>query len=427
MTHTPMEDLKLTTQAVRNAATPEAKAAYLDQAFELFKQETEKLAGAYWNLQKKFEAVNLELQSSNEKLNQKVAELKNTTSYLDSILDQMSQGLLFIDLNGTVTTYNLAAEQLLGHPTSDVLLHSFWQVFSDELFGFSLRQALGEKIAPPLTFITIKNQNGDVREVEASTDFVQQEEAHGIIILLRDITELRRLQILAARNDRLKELGEMAAMVAHEIRNPLGGIKGFASLLERDLQGSPEMAKMAGYIIEGTDTLNRLVSTVLNYSRPVQLKIESTNLAELMRELVEHVQADSSVNPNIKLSVQADNTAVIAPIDTAIIKGAILNLVVNSIQAMTKGGNINIAISKEGGEAIIKVSDTGIGIPPENMDKLYSPFFTTRTDGNGFGLAEVYKVVQAHGGSIEAASTPGKGTVFTLKLPLQIGTTNGNR
>lgn len=422
MTQTPMEDLKSTTQAVKTAATPEAKAAYLDQAFELFKQETEKLAAAYWNLQKKFEAVNLELQSSNEKLNLKVAELKSTTNYLDSILSQMSQGLLFVDMAGNVTTYNQSAQHILGRSAPEVLLRPFEQVFPDDLFGFSLKQALREKSAPPLAFVAIKDDLQNVREIEASTNFVQQEGAQGLIILLRDITELRRLQTLAARNDRLKELGEMAAMVAHEIRNPLGGIKGFASLLERDLKDEPELAKMAGYIIEGTDALNRLVSTVLNYSRPVQLKMESVNLVDLMQELIEHVRADSSISADIKISVVSKNTPVMATVDPAIIKGAILNLIVNAIQAMPDGGEIKIIVDHESNQALIKVSDTGIGIPPENMDKLFSPFFTTRTDGNGFGLAEVYKVVQAHGGAIEAASTPNHGTLFTLKLPLQIGT-----
>jgi PAS domain S-box-containing protein len=426
MNRPPLEDLKQTADAVKSAATPESKAAYLDQAFELFKQETEKLAGAYWNLQKKFEAVNLELQSTNEKLNSKVAELDFANSYLDSILSQMSQGLLFIDLTGTVTTYNKAAEHFLAHKAEEILLRSFWNFFPDELFGFSLRLALGEKKAPPLTFVTIKNKDNEYREIEASTNLIQQENAQGLIILLRDITELRRLQTLAARHDRLKELGEMAAMVAHEIRNPLGGIKGFASLLERDLKQQPELAKMAGYIIEGTDTLNRLVNTILNYSRPIQPRLETTDLVALMHELVEHIQADPSFNPNIHIHIHAKKQPVAAPVDPAILKSAILNLLVNSIQAMPQGGQINLNVGKEKGDAIIQVTDTGTGIPEENMEKLFSPFFTTRSDGNGFGLAEVHKVVQAHAGTIEAISALGKGTTFTLKLPLHVGTKDGN-
>jgi signal transduction histidine kinase len=224
----------------------------------------------------------------------------------------------------------------------------------------------------------------------------------------------------------LKELGEMAAMVAHEIRNPLGGIKGFASLLERDLKQQPELAKMAGYIIEGTDTLNRLVNTILNYSRPIQPRLETTDLVALMHELVEHIQADPSFNPNIHIHIHAKKQPVAAPVDPAILKSAILNLLVNSIQAMPQGGQINLNVGKEKGDAIIQVTDTGTGIPEENMEKLFSPFFTTRSDGNGFGLAEVHKVVQAHAGTIEAISALGKGTTFTLKLPLHVGTKDGN-
>lgn len=426
MSRQPLDNLKETTSAVKSASTPQEKAAYLDQAFELFKQETEKLATAYWQLQKKFEAVNVELQSTNEKLNNKVVELNFITNYLDSLLSQMSQGLLFVDLTGTITTYNKAAEMLIGHKAEDVLLQSFWNILSDEIFGFSLRQAIGSKTAPSISFVALKGQNNKVREVEVCTTFIRQQDAQGVIILLRDITELRHLQVLAARNDRLKELGEMAAMVAHEIRNPLGGIKGFASLLERDLKDQPELAKMAGYITEGTDTLNRLVNAILNYSRPVQVRLESVDLAVLMRELVEHVLADPSVKPEIKIVLEDSQKSIIAPVDPAIIKGAVLNLIVNSIQAIPDAGIVTIKVGEEEERAIITVSDTGIGIAPENMDKLFSPFFTTRSEGNGFGLAEVYKVVQAHGGTIEAESTPGKGTIFTLKLPLQIGTNHGN-
>lgn len=422
----PLKDLQNTANAVKSATTVESKAAYLDQAFELFKQETDKLAAAYWGIQQKLEAVNLKLQDTNEKLKAKVSELKLATSYLDSILSQMSQGLLFVDLTGTITTYNKTAESILGFKIETTLLTSFWTLFPDDLCGFSMRQALEDKSAPFVTYTSIKDQDNDTREVEVGTTFIQQEGAQGVIILLRDITELRRLQTLAARNDRLKELGEMAAMVAHEIRNPLGGIKGFASLLARDLKDHPEMAKMAGYIIEGTDSLNRLVGTVLNYSRPIQLKFESVELHALMQELVEHVQADPSVPSTILIAIEAEIQTLYAPIDPAIIKGAVLNLLVNSIQAMPDGGNITIRITKGGNCAIIEVKDTGVGIPPENLEKLFSPFFTTRADGNGFGLAEVYKVLQAHGGSIEAASSLGIGTTFTLKLPLQIGIKHGN-
>lgn len=422
----PTKSLQETTSAVKNASTAQEKASYLDQAFELFKQETEKLAAAYWNLQKKFEAVNVELQTSNEKLNKKVVELNFITNYMDSILNQMSQGLVFVDLTGTITTYNKAAEELIGVNSERVLLRSFWSIFPDELFGFSLRKALGSKATPNIIFATIKGRNNESREVEVNTNFIQQNGAQGIIILFRDITELRQLQIIASRNDRLKELGEMAAMVAHEIRNPLGGIKGFASLLERDLKEHPEMAKMAGYIIEGTNTLNRLVNAILNYSRPVQLRLESTNLVALMNELVEHILADSSISPTIKIGVEASKQEITAPTDPAIIKGAILNLVVNSIQAMPDGGRISIVVDEALGHAIIQVVDTGVGISPENLNKLFSPFFTTRSEGNGFGLAEVHKVVQAHGGTIEAESIISQGTSFTLKLPLQIGKKHGN-
>lgn len=418
------KNLQEASKAIKGAATPESKVAFLDRAFDLFTQETTKAAAAYWNLQAKFEELNIELQGTNERLKTKVSELKIATNCLYTIIGQMSQGLLFIDLSGIITTYNHAAEQILGCSVEKTLFQPFWTLFPDDLFGFSLRSALQTKNPPKETYASIKDQDDHIHEVEVNTSLILHENAQGFVVLLREITELRRLQTLAARNDRLKELGEVAAMVAHEIRNPLGGIKGFASLLQRDLKDHPEMAKMAGYIVEGTDSLNRLVGTILNYARPLQLKLESTDVGALIQDLVKHVQADPNIHPAIAFSIELPSPPLIAPVDSTTIKSGILNLMVNALQSMPEGGCLTVTLGKEGNFATIQVRDTGKGVSRENMSKLFLPFFTTKIDGNGFGLAETHKIVQAHGGSIEAKSKLGQGTVFTIKLPLQIGIKN---
>ena len=241
----------------------------------------------------------------------------------------------------------------------------------------------------------------------------------GLILLMRDITELRRLQTIASRDDRMKELGAMAASVAHEIRNPLGGIKGFASLLCRDLEEKPEMQQMAEYIVEGATTLDRLVTDVLNYSRPLQMHIEVVDIVDNIRGIIDFVRADQSLGENVSIDFVASKESLSVPIDQQMFKAAMLNLIVNGAQAMKEGGVLRLSCSEDKRYTTITVTDTGVGISAENLEKIFSPFFTTKTEGNGFGLSEVHKIIQAHGGDIDVTSEMGQGTTFTIKLPLK--------
>lgn len=344
---------------------------------------------------------------------------KNMTesAYLNSILSHMSQGLLFIDFEGHVTTCNAAAEALLGINAHTVLHQLFSSHFRDDIFGFSMQEALKSRKAPKKGIAQIESSQGTTRELEIETTFVVSD-SKGIIVLMRDVTELHHFQELAQRNDRLQALGEMAAMVAHEIRNPLGSIKGFASLLQRDLKEQQDLQRLAANIVEGADHLNRLVTNVLNYSRPMQARIESKDLITLVHEVCQHVEADAMFVPSIHLEIKSSLATLMAPVDAGMLQSAILNLIVNAIQAMPSGGALTITLSQDSKHALIIIADTGVGIPPENLQKIFSPFFTTKENGNGFGLAEVHRVIQAHGGHVDVRSVLGQGSTFTIKLPL---------
>lgn len=344
--------------------------------------------------------------------------LELTAGNLKSILDNIVQGILVLDINGIVTTYNKAAEKILGIAADDVIGKKFWHNFRDEDFGFSMYEALSEK-QPITTCTTYTAPNQTNSEIEVVVTFAA-EALPGMIVMIKDVTEIRHLQTLANRTSRMKELGEMAAHVAHEIRNPLGGIKGFASLLQRDLADNPPLQQMAAYIVEGTDDLNRLVNQVLNYARPVHPHLESVNLITLLNETKEYIFADTNLDTGkIDISIDSPFQELLVAIDPPLFKSALLNLLVNAIQAMPKGGKILINAAKKHGHVILSITDTGMGISEENISKLYSPFFTTKPEGNGLGLAEVQKVVQAHNGTIDVNSVVGQGTTFVLKLPLQ--------
>lgn len=427
-----MKHLQKAAKEAATSASEPGKIESLSKAFEIFSLETVRLENAYDALGEQFQQLNLELQDSNNKLQNKVAELDVITDYLKSILDNIAQGILFIDFNGTITTCNRAAETIFGIRSQEIIFRKFWDVFDDKIFSFSMKSALEHKDAEGTynigyatpshqhleleitTTLALKNKVSGAPSIACPTDGNQ-----GLIVMIRDVTEMRHLQIIADRADRMKVLGEMAAQVAHEIRNPLGGIKGFASLLQRDLSGQPEQQKMASYIVEGTDNLNNLVSQVLHYARPVQPHIEKTDVIALLHDVKTHIEADTNIcRKEIDIRVDSPKDQLFLTIDPALIKSAILNLAVNSIQAMPVGGTLTLSAKEKHGHVTLSVSDTGTGITEENLKKLYSPFFTTKPEGNGLGLIEVQKVVQAHSGAIELDTEPGKGTTFSLKLPI---------
>jgi nitrogen fixation/metabolism regulation signal transduction histidine kinase len=406
----------------------------IEQACKQFYLESDRLEAAFNSLQHQFKSVQANLEGTHTKLYGKLAELDFVSHYLDAILHQISQGILFVDLNGIITTSNPAIDKILGVRGSEFLFSPFWTIFPDTIFGFSLKEALKAKECPKFMFATWILPNKKQVELEIEATFVKmgshacpigycppsQASIQGLLILIRNITEIRQLQMLANRNERLKELGELAAMVAHEIRNPLGGIKGFASLLQQDLQGQPSLQQMAALILEGVEGLSRFVTNVLNYTRSFQPKFELVDLVPFMHDMLELIKVDKSFNPHIICHLCSTSAHLVVPIDLILLKSAILNLLVNALQAMPNGGTLIVELNASSKEAILKVKDTGIGIAQENLEKIFSPCFTTKKSGNGFGLSEVHKVIQAHFGIIEVQSIVGVGTIFTIKIPLKV-------
>lgn len=417
MTDPVLQQLQQTAALALQSQDAQEGMRHLSHAFSLFSEETERLKTAYAKLQERFQTVNQELAHAHDHLVQKVSELNQITQYHDNILRHIAQGILFVDLDGVITTANEAAGHILQVQSADILFQSFWSRFSDDLLGFSLREALRFGISHRLLYKTLK----DAREVEISTTYLSNgpKTYHGLIILLRDITEMQRLQHIANRNDQMKDLGQMAATVAHEIRNPLGGIRGYATLLVRDLGDQKHLLEMARYIIEGTKSLERLVSTVLQYARPIQIRPQSTELGAFLKQIAKFVRVDPAFPQNVKFEVHIPHEPLLVPIDAEAFKSALLNLIYNAFQAMPNGGQLTIALMKLDHSCQIACSDTGIGIEPKHLEELFSPFFTTKQRGTGLGLVEAQKIVQAHGGTINVRSQPSRGSTFTLTLPLK--------
>jgi len=253
----------------------------------------------------------------------------------------------------------------------------------------------------------------------------------GATLFFKDLTRVEQLEERERLRDRLAALGEMAAAIAHEVKNPLAGIEVMAGLLKRRLTESPDAQAVLADIIKEAKMANVIVQEVLAFVRPIRLQVEDIAVADVIRDAI--AMADShSLKANITVGVEVPEA--LRPIqgDPHQLRQIFTNLMTNAFEAMNGSGTIDIvAIAIEGEDEasssdhatgpmiLITISDSGPGIPPEVIDRIFSPFFTTKPQGSGLGLAIVRKIVDAHDGRIDVGSRPGGGTVFRVTLPVR--------
>jgi len=219
------------------------------------------------------------------------------------------------------------------------------------------------------------------------------------------------------RADRLSALGELAAGMAHEIRNPLGSIRGTAEILRDGIDPSDKRHEFAGILIKEVDRLNRVVQDFLDFARPAPVERSRVDINEVLREILV-LTRQQTVKSGIRAEFLPGDLPKL-PGDREQLKQAFLNLILNALQAMDTGGLLTIATARIDDEARVRFTDTGQGIPPESREKIFNPFFTTRREGTGLGLAITHRIIQGHGGRIEVESRIGEGTTFTVALPVE--------
>ena len=219
------------------------------------------------------------------------------------------------------------------------------------------------------------------------------------------------------RADRLSALGELSAGMAHEIRNPLGSIKGAVEILRDDY--GPEDAKyeFIQILLKETDRLNHIVQEFLGFARPKQPEFQQADLNAAIDSVLA-LTALEAKKTGVKVEKRLDPSIGIRSLDMSLLRQAFLNLVLNAIQAMDNGGVLTVVSALRGDLLEITVADSGRGISEENRKKLFTPFFTTKKNGTGLGLAITYRIIENHRGTIDVASEPGKGTTFTVKIPI---------
>jgi PAS domain S-box-containing protein len=237
-----------------------------------------------------------------------------------------------------------------------------------------------------------------------------------------DITERKRSEVVLREQESLAQLGKMAAVVAHEVRNPLAGIRGALQVIGRRLPEGGREQGIAGEIITRIDTLNDIVQDLLQFARPRQPIVTQVSIASIMAETVTLLREDPTL-AGVEIVVEADAATV--PGDRELLKLVLLNLLINGAQAMAGRGTIRVATRQVDGFVEVRIVDEGPGIPQEVRDHLFEPFFTTKHRGTGLGLATVRRVLEGHRGSVELECPAGGGTAAVIRLPIGTGTPSG--
>jgi two-component system sensor histidine kinase HydH len=346
------------------------------------------------------------------------ASLTRIKAFSDNVVENMPIGLIALDNQRRIASFNSTAESVL-------------QLSQRQVMGEDAEKMLPPELCAELNCPDIQNGvidkemdctvgDGSIVPLEIGASLLEDENktSLGYVILFKDLTEERSLRREIERSRRLASVGRLAAGVAHEIRNPLSSIKGFATYFKERYQDIPQDRQTAAIMIQEVDRLNRVVSQLLEFARPVDIKPQTINLNTLIDDstkLIEKQATEKGIAIKTRYSIPITEILV----DPDQLNQVLLNVYLNAIESMDGGGELNIGLAPnaEAGGFEIQISDTGCGISSENLSKIFDPYYTTKSSGTGLGLAITHNIMEAIGGQIKVSSLPGKGTVFTIQIP----------
>jgi PAS domain S-box-containing protein len=345
-------------------------------------------------------------------------ELSQLSWYNSLILESVRSGIISIDLKGEITAFNSTAERILETGVKNPLGRSIDSIrLASNLTEFFM-EPLARDSYPSGREITISR--GDVMKILAlsSSPLLSPDGARiGIIVIFEDITKVKSLEEKLALSSKLAALGEMAAGVAHQIRNPLVVMKVSAEML-RDaytVEGDQERyQKLTNLMIDEADTLNLVVSNFLDFARPRAINSLPTPVESVIDFCLESLPLERFHGIAVSKIVQEDLSE--HPMDKNLISQALSNLVLNALQASSSGSRVEVRAGLSDGRLRIEVQDWGEGMSDEVKRNMFNPFFTTRGSGTGLGLSIAHRIIDSHGGTIEVCSSPGKGSIFSILL-----------
>ncbi len=371
----------------------------LQQAFALFNEVSEQLTSAYAELQGKAESLTKELAEANGELRRQVKEKEVLLLRLAQLLDALPGGVVVLDAQGRVEETNPVAERLLGEP----LAREYWADVQTRALEATLTH--GEWTL-----------NHGERRVSMSSS--EREGSGGAILLLQDITESHHMEAQLQRHKRLSAMGEMAAALAHQLRTPLATALLYTSNLRAPGLNDEERTRFADKALGRLRHLEALIKDMLVFVRggkSAQDNILVSGLIADVQQVMEPQMAQYEVA--FEVQVKCAESTILGSREA--LTGALTNLLANAMQACADQGKVMLeAVPEKGRHILLRVTDNGRGIAPDMLDRLFEPFFTTRSEGTGLGLAIVREVAQIHGGDVTVKSKLGKGSEFCLRLPI---------
>jgi PAS domain S-box-containing protein len=353
--------------------------------------------------------------------------LSALTSYTDNILSSIAAGVVTLDSDGLILTWNLAAEKIVGVPVDSVVGIRFDEALQEldvqDSEKQSLRRSIENVFKTGETYQGYKlafHTSGD-EEVYINVSISQlingAGEQLGLVIIFEDVTREIKMEDEFRRMGELAAVGQLAASIAHELRNPLSSIKGAAQFLQKEYENEPAIVEFLGIIVDEVNGLNRLTTEFLDFARPMQLELKPASINDIVEKTL-HLMSVHITDSNVVVKENLTEQVPEIQADESQLEQVLKNMILNSLQAMPEGGMLTVETgAMPSGGAYISVSDTGVGIPPEKTERIFQPFFTTKTKGTGLGLSVVHKIVENHGGRIDVISEVGKGTTFKIILP----------
>jgi len=344
------------------------------------------------------------------------------------IIQNMTNGLIAIDQNQRITAFNPAAANMLGRKTTHMIGQNLAQALPHAprlVEAFQTTLLTGQAL--PRTEVTVQHKNGHSLPVSINTAVLGSEKEQatplGVVGVIEDLSEIKTLEAEHRRLDRLAALGEMSAVVAHEIRNPVAGIAAGVDYLTRKAPpGSPE-AEGAALIRQEVKRVNRILEDILFVARPMQLNKADHDIINILKTVQQRCQTQIEAN-RVQMTVHCPDRLPLLNVDNQRLEQVFSNLVINATQAMPNGGLLKIECHLETrlnnrAWVVISVTDTGPGLATEVKQRIFEPFFTTKAKGTGLGLSVARRIIEAHGGTIQAKSKPGNGTTFIVSLPVE--------
>ncbi len=355
-----------------------------------------------------------------DRLGRQIRDVKEVFSALKENLDQimgtLQDGVVLFTRDTRVVLVSASAERFMGRPRGQILGNVVEEVFNDDtklgrivLDAFALHQPIPQR--------EVELENG--RRIQIALDFIAQRgERIGALLTMRDAESVRRIENEIELSRRLAAIGRLTSGVAHEVKNPINAIVVHLELLREKMREiDPDTQRHMDIIGSEIHRLDRVVQTLVDFNRPLELRLSDFDLRRLMED-VALLASPEAARQGVKVETNLGSEPLPVRADADLIKQALLNVVINGVQAMNEGGVLSMVTHRDDNAATIEVRDHGVGIAPEIRDKIFNLYFTTKKAGSGIGLAMSYRVLQLHNGALDFVSEMGQGTTFRLVLPL---------